>query len=54
MQTFLVRACGVMRSAIDAPVIETQSTRAICPHRSIPHSKSRVVVTGALAREVQK
>src|SRR6476469_8415991 len=54
MQTRFVDACGVLRSAIDASVIETQTTRAICPHHAILHSKSRLVVTGALVREVQK
>ncbi|MGB6438992.1 MAG: hypothetical protein WBE89_06645 [Methyloceanibacter sp.] len=54
MQIGFVDACGVMRSVIDASVIETQTTRAICPHHAILHSKSRLVVTGALAREVQK
>jgi len=54
MQARFVDACGVMRSAIDASVIKTQTTRAICPHHSILHSKWRLVVTGALAREVQK
>jgi hypothetical protein len=53
METCFI-ARGLMRSAIDSSVIETQTTRAICPHHSILHSKSRLVVTGALAREVQK
>jgi len=54
MQTRLVGACGVMRSAIDALAAKTKSIHFALRRPSIPRSQSRLLVTGALAREVQK
>ena len=48
-----VDACCVMRSAIDPRVTKTKTMRAIGPRHSIPLEVA-LVVTGALAREVQK